>query len=67
MMILMTLTMMNDDDYCDDDDCDDGANGDDGENTDRDDVSNLSSPSMSVSHRTDTNNQAEVNKVNNTR
>ena len=34
MMILMTLTMMNDDDYCDDDDCDDGANGDDGENAD---------------------------------
>ena len=29
MMILMTLTMMNDDDYCDDD-----ANGDDEENGD---------------------------------
>ena len=29
MMILMTLTMMNDDDYCDDD-----ANGDDEENAD---------------------------------
>ena len=32
MMILMTMTMMNDDDYCDDDKCDDDANGDDEEN-----------------------------------
>ena len=34
MMILMTMTMMNDDDYCDDDKCDDDANGDDEENAD---------------------------------
>jgi len=34
MMILMTLTMMNNDDYCDDDNCDVDVNGYDEENGD---------------------------------